>query len=72
VEIIIDDICSMLIQCNIKCKTLAPFNEVSKTPTISELPEIAKTIEVKRLMGIEPYDFDDEEPNGPNLPKFIK
>jgi hypothetical protein len=27
-------------------KTLAPFNEVSKTPTISELPEIAKTIEV--------------------------
>jgi hypothetical protein len=53
-------------------KTLAPFNEVSKTPTISELSEIAKTIEVKRLMGIEPYDFDDEEPNGPNLPKFIK
>lgn len=32
---------------------------------IDELPEIAKTEDVKRLVGIEKYDFDDGRPNDP-------
>lgn len=44
---------------------------IGKAPTISKLPDIAKTFEVKQLMGIEAYDFEDGEPNGPDEPKII-
>ncbi|XP_048762823.1 uncharacterized protein LOC125671281 isoform X2 [Ostrea edulis] len=37
---------------------------------LTELPEIAKTKEVKLLMGVEEYDFSDGEPNGPEDPKW--
>ena len=43
-------------------------DRIGKVPTISELPDIAKTFEAKQLMGIEPYDFEDGEPNGPDEP----
>ncbi|KAK3106103.1 hypothetical protein FSP39_012787 [Pinctada imbricata] len=32
---------------------------------IDELPEIAKSVDVKQMVGIEKYDFEDGEPNDP-------
>ncbi|CAC5393617.1 unnamed protein product [Mytilus coruscus] len=49
---------------------LFPCSPSQKTPTITELPEIAKTKEAKMLMGIEPYDFEDGTPNGPRNPEI--
>lgn len=49
---------------------LFPCSSSQKTPTITELPEIAKTKEAKMLMGIEPYDFEDGTPNGPRNPEI--
>ncbi|VDI58066.1 Hypothetical predicted protein [Mytilus galloprovincialis] len=43
----------------------------SNSHTLSELPEIAKTKEAKMIMGIEAYDFDDGQPNGPEQPVEI-
>ncbi|OWF46725.1 uncharacterized protein LOC110455311 [Mizuhopecten yessoensis] len=40
---------------------------------LTELPEIAKTTEVKQLCGVVPYDFTDDKPNGPDWsPKWKK
>lgn len=36
------------------------------TKTIQTLPDNAITDEVKGLMGVEEYDFEDDEPNGPD------
>lgn len=38
--------------------------------TVNTLPDIAKTLQAKQLMGIEPYDFDDDISNGPDKPKW--
>ena len=38
--------------------------------TIDTQPEIARTIECRLLFGIEPYDFEDGEPNGPKEPQW--
>lgn len=35
---------------------------------LSQQPEIAKTREVKQLVGLEPYPFDDVTSNGPPPP----
>ena len=35
---------------------------------VSQHPDIAKTDQVRRLAGIEPYDFNDGTPNGPPDP----
>ena len=40
--------------------------------SITDLPDIAKTDEVKLLMGLEVYDFNDGKPNGPAPPTWFK
>lgn len=40
--------------------------------SITQLPISAKTPEVRLLMGVDKYDFDDGEPNGPPAPTWIK
>ena len=37
---------------------------------IKELPEIAKTKEARLLFGVDAYDFDDGQPNGPPEPQW--
>lgn len=39
--------------------------------TILGLPDVAKTQEVKLLMGAEKYDYSDGKPNGPQAPVWI-
>lgn len=39
--------------------------------SIEELPPVAKTMQVKLLMGVEKYNFDDGKPNGPPAPTWI-
>ena len=41
-----------------------------KDLVIEELPEIAKTREVRLLFGVDAYDFDDGQPNGPPEPQW--
>ena len=56
-------------------KTFKPFNinmrkrghsEIS----IQKLPDEARSEDARRLSGVEPYDFDDGLPNGPDKPKW--
>ena len=53
-------------------KTFKPYSTKTgeRGVTIEELPEIAKTKEVRLLFGVEPYDFDDGQPNGPLEPQW--
>ncbi len=46
-----------------------PIEDDHEEPNcVDELPDVAKTDEAKRLVGIVPYDFDDGTPNGPPKP----
>lgn len=47
-----------------------PTSKKSVIDTVDTLPDIAKSLPAKQLMGIEPYDFDDDNPNGPEKPKW--
>lgn len=49
---------------------LFPESPSQTTPSITELPEIAKTKEAKLLMGMESYDFEDGTTNGPPNPEM--
>ncbi|XP_076472703.1 uncharacterized protein LOC143302076 [Babylonia areolata] len=40
--------------------------------SIQKLPSVAKTLEARRLAGMEPYDFGDGEPNGRATPTWLK
>jgi hypothetical protein len=41
-----------------------------KVQTAETLPEISTTPEARLLMGVDEYDFEDGEPNGPPKPAF--
>ena len=47
-------------------KTFKPYSikRSEKDVTIEELPEIAKSKEVRLIFGVEPYDYEDGQPNG--------
>jgi hypothetical protein len=38
--------------------------------SIDYLPDIAKTPEARLLAGVDRYDFEDGNPNGPEAPKW--
>ena len=39
---------------------------------VKNLPEIALSLEAKRLAGVEAYDFNDDLPNGPAKPEWLE
>ncbi|XP_005107980.2 uncharacterized protein LOC101855975 [Aplysia californica] len=46
-----------------------PGKDMSKLK-LTQHPAVAKSPEVRRLVGIDRYDFDDGQPNGPDLPVY--
>ena len=42
-----------------------------KDMCIKKLPNIAKSLEARQLAGVEPYDFQDGEPNGGRAPAWL-
>lgn len=39
--------------------------------SIKRLPQIAKSTDIRQLMGVTPYNFNDGEPNGPPPPMWV-
>ncbi|CAH1781916.1 unnamed protein product [Owenia fusiformis] len=49
------------------------WQDTRSTPenTITELPDIARSLNARQLAGMDPYDFNDGQPNGPDwTPKW--